>query len=133
MSRFLALVAVATAATGLALTVSLPTAAPARAENPQLERGRTVYAEACAVCHGADGRGGPGYGNPIWGQGAQIAKFGHAGELLAYTQMLMPFDDPTRIPDEDKLAVTAYVLHRHGVLAEGMKLTVENAKSVTLK
>lgn len=133
MSHFLAPAVALAAAVGLGLTVSLPAAAPARAENPQLERGRTVYAEACAVCHGADGRGGPGYGNPIWGEGAQIAKFGHAGELLLYTVMLMPFDDPTRISDEDKLAATAYVLHRHGVLAEGAELTVDNAKSVALK
>lgn len=118
---------------GLGLGTVFPAAVPARAENPQLERGRAVYAEACAVCHGADGRGGPGYGNPIWGQGAQIAKFGHAGELLVYTVMLMPFDDPTKLSDEDKLAATAYVLHRHGALAEGKELTVENAKSLVLK
>jgi len=92
-----------------------------------------VYAEACAVCHGKDGGGGPGFANPIWGKGAQIAKFGHAAELLVYTVMLMPFDDPTRLSDEDKLAATAYVLHRHGVLGEEAELRQETAKSVVIR
>ncbi len=121
------------AALGASIAATVPAASPGKAENPQLERGRAVYAAACAVCHGDDGRGGAGYGNPIWGPGAQIAKFGKAAELLAYNLMLMPFDDPTRVPDEDKLAVTAYLLHRHGVLAEGVELTEETARALALR
>lgn len=126
-------VLVAATAVVLTLAAVVSDPAPARAASAQVERGRTVYAEACAVCHGADGRGGPGYGNPIWGEGAQLRKFRHAAGLLEYNLMLMPFDDPTRLSDEDKLAVTAYILVRHGAIAEGATLTEAEAAAIALR
>jgi mono/diheme cytochrome c family protein len=105
----------------------------ALASGSQLERGRAVYAEACAVCHGEDGRGGAGFANPIWGEGAQIRKFRHAAGLLEYNLMLMPFDDPTRVSDDDKLAVTAYILARHGALAQGASLSESNAAAIAIR
>jgi mono/diheme cytochrome c family protein len=105
----------------------------ALAASSQVERGRTVYAEACAVCHGEDGRGGAGYGNPIWGEGAQIRKFRHGAGLLEYNLMLMPFDDPTRVSDDDKLAVTAYILARHGALEPGASLSESNAAAIAIR
>ncbi|WP_439579789.1 c-type cytochrome [Elioraea sp.] len=105
----------------------------ALAASSQVERGRTVYAETCAVCHGEDGRGGAGYGNPIWGEGAQIRKFRHGAGLLEYNLMLMPFDDPTRVSDDDKLAVTAYILARHGALEQGASLSESNAAAIAIR
>ncbi|WP_161988461.1 c-type cytochrome [Elioraea sp. Yellowstone] len=105
----------------------------ALAASSQVERGRAVYAEACAVCHGEDGRGGAGFGNPIWGEGAQIRKFRHGAGLLEYNLTLMPFDDPTRVSDDDKLAVTAYILARHGAMAEGATLSEAEAAAIAIR
>lgn len=103
------------------------------AASPQVERGRAVYAETCAVCHGKDGRGGAGFAIPIWGEGAQIRKFRHGAGLLEYNLMLMPFDDPTRVSDDDKLAVTAYILVRHGAMEEGATLSEGEAASIAIR
>lgn len=118
---------------GLVLAAGARMAPQAFAASSQVERGRAVYAETCAVCHGEDGRGGAGFGNPIWGEGAQIRKFRHAAGLLEYNLMLMPFDDPTRVSDADKLAVTAYILARHGAIEEGANLSESEAASIAIR
>jgi cytochrome c len=118
---------------GVVLVTGARMVPEAVAASSQVERGRAVYAENCAVCHGEDGRGGAGFGNPIWGEGAQIRKFRHAAGLLEYNLMLMPFDDPTRVSDEDKLAVTAYILARHGLIEEGATLSESGAASIAIR
>src|SRR5262245_58899214 len=33
--------------------------------DPRVERGRLVYRDACAACHGDDGRGNPAWESPV--------------------------------------------------------------------
>lgn len=54
---------------------------------------------------------------PIWGPGHDIGKFGTAKGLFEYLQLLMPFDDPSKLNDQQKTAVAAYILARNGSLA----------------
>ncbi len=93
-------------------------AAPSFAQpSAQFQAGQAAYAETCAVCHGANGRGGAAFATPIWGPGSNIAaKFPTGAQLLEYNQMLMPFDDPSRVSDELKLAITLYMMANHGAL-----------------
>jgi mono/diheme cytochrome c family protein len=120
--------------TRLAVAAALVTAStlPAFAESAQVAEGARLYAEACAVCHGADGRGGPGYPNPIWGEGAQIRKFSHAQGLFEYNQLLMPFDDPTKWDNAEKWAVVAYILANHDVIARDDELSPEEAGTIKI-
>lgn len=109
--------------------------APVTAASPseQFRAGQAAYAENCAACHGETGRGGPGYANPIWGPGAQLAKYRNAAGLFEYNQLMMPFDDPTRVADEVKLAITLYLLANHGVLPQDARLDPGNAGGVALR
>ncbi len=61
---------------------------------------------------------------PIWGPGHDIGKFGTAKGLFEYLQMLMPFDDPAKLDDRQKTAVTAYMLVRNGTLPADATLPV---------
>ena len=108
---------------------------PPRAQSgsKQFKQGRAVFAETCAMCHGDAGRGGPAYANPIWGPGAQITKYRTAQGLFEYHQMLMPFDDPSRVPDDAKWAVTLYVLANQGVLPADGTLGPQNAGTVQIR
>jgi cytochrome c len=108
---------------------------PVTAASPseQFRAGQAAYAENCAACHGETGRGGPGYANPIWGPGAQIAKFRNAAGLFEYHQLMMPFDDPTRVPDDVKMAITLYVLANHGVLQQDARLDAASAGAIALR
>jgi cytochrome c len=117
----------------LALGAAFLTSLPAHAnDSPQISQGAAHFQEKCALCHGATGRGGEGYPNPIWGAGAQIKKFKTAQGLFEYHQLLMPFNDPTLLDDEQKMAVTAYVLANHGVMGRGETLDPAKAPQITI-
>lgn len=100
----------------------LPLAAAAQAPAPpagasaQVAEGGKLYQQHCALCHGVNGRDGTTFPRPIWGPGHDIGKFGTAKGLFDYLQLLMPFDDPAKLNDQQKTAVTAYMLARNGTL-----------------
>ena len=99
----------------------------------QFERGAQVYQQHCGLCHGPDGRGGQGFARPIWGAGHDIAKFGSARGLFDYVQLLMPFDDPQKVNDDDKLAVIAFMLVRNGTLKQDQVLERSKAAATEIK
>ncbi|TAD90160.1 MAG: hypothetical protein EAZ99_06915 [Alphaproteobacteria bacterium] len=113
-----------------ALLVSV--SAGAETPSEQFRAGQAAYQANCVLCHGETGRGGQGYANPIWGRGAQIPKFGTAAGLLDYHLMMMPFDDPTRLDDPTKVAITLYVLAQHGTLPSSATLDPAQAASVPI-
>ena len=88
---------------------SLPTNA-----SPQIIDGAKLYQSNCSVCHGVNGRDAVAFPRPIWGQGQDIKKFLTAKGLFDYLEMLMPFDDPNKINDQQKTAITAFMLLQNG-------------------
>jgi cytochrome c len=116
---------------GLALLVSAAIGQPA--PSPQIVEGQRLYAENCAACHGDDGRRGAGFQTPIWGERTQIQKFSNALGLFEYNQMMMPFDDPTRLTDEQKWAIVAYMLFNHGAIARDATLEAGKAATVGIQ
>jgi polar amino acid transport system substrate-binding protein len=114
-------------ATALGSSLSLaqaPVPAPPEGASEQVTRGSKLYQEYCALCHGAKGRDASVFPRPIWGAGHDIAKFGDAKGLFEYLQLLMPFDNPAKINDNDKAAIVAYILVRNGTLKAGDTLPV---------
>ncbi len=103
-----------------------------------VQRGRALFAEECASCHGAHARGVPGSGPSLRGAGAAAADF--------YLRTgRMPIDDPGEQPlrshprfgDRDIRALDAFVgsfggppipeIHpSRGTLNEGLKLFTAN-------
>lgn len=116
-----------------AVAAAFALSSPAGAESPQIAQGKALYGEFCAQCHGADGKRGEGYQTPIWGPGTLIAKFETAQGLFEYNQMLMPFNDPNLLNDEQKMAVVAYLLSNHGAIGPNDTLTPASAPSVAIK
>lgn len=118
---------------GLILGAASLVCMPAQAsDSPQMRQGAELYEEKCALCHGANGRGGQGYANPIWGAGSQIKKFKTAQGLFEYHQLMMPFNDPTLLDEEQKMAVTAFVLANHGAMGRGDTLDSAKAMQITI-
>ena len=93
-------------------------ASPAQgsAPSPQVLSGEVLYQQHCALCHGVKGRDATVFPRPIWGPGHDLAKFQHARGLFEYLQLLMPFDDPAKLDDTAKTAITAYILAQNGNL-----------------
>ncbi len=117
---------------GFAISASIGVAA-ADEPSEQVAHGAELYAANCAICHGDDGMGGAGFPSPVWGEGSQIRKFSHGRGLFEYNAMLMPFDDPSKLDMDEKLAVTAYLLANHGAMAASDTITAGDAIEVVIE
>jgi mono/diheme cytochrome c family protein len=118
-----------------AVTLATPALkhAIASQESKQVAEGRGHYMETCQLCHGEDGKRGAGFQTPIWGQGTMIAsKFGNAQSLIDYMQ-LMPFNDPTLLDDNQKIAVVAFMLAQHGTIKPTDTIDPAKAASIVIK
>jgi len=98
---------IVTASVGATAQSMLPNA------SAQVKAGAKLYEQHCALCHGAEGRNATVFPRPIWGPGHDIAKFGNSRGLFEYVQLMMPFDNPQKMGDADKLAVAAFMLERN--------------------
>ncbi|MFV1957917.1 MAG: c-type cytochrome [Planctomycetota bacterium] len=98
-----------------------PTATPA--VQAQIDRGRMLYAQRCASCHGASGEGSArmpaliGEGSlpldPPPGARLRTGRFETAMDLGLFIKNNMPFGGPL-LPSSDVAAVLAYLLQQHG-------------------
>ena len=88
--------------------------------------GKAVYAERCAACHGETGED-PTYSRLVGGQGTlatdkpiqTIGSFWqYATTLWSYIRRAQPFDNPGSLTADQVYAVTAYLLHRNGIIGE---------------
>lgn len=118
---------------GLLSVMIAASATPLRAqESPQVKQGAALFKEHCAKCHGADGRGGEGYGNPLWGEGGVIKKFKTAAELYEYNQLMMPFDNPVAVNDKEKLAIVAFILANQNAIKRNDVIDTSRAKIIKI-
>ena len=88
--------------------------------------GKAVYAERCAACHGETGED-PNYSRLVGGQGTlatdkpiqTIGSFWqYATTLWSYIRRAQPFNNPGSLTADQVYAVTAYLLHRNGIIGE---------------
>lgn len=109
-------------ATAAAITLALPAVTTAAADErtlaigtDQVAEGKTVYANACAECHGSALEGmahfpalvGPPF-QDRWNERT-------VGELHTYVVEQMPLGAAGTLSDEAYAAVVAYLLERNGV------------------
>lgn len=82
-------------------------AAPRR---PDPARGRALFADRCAGCHGGDG-GGTVMGPPVWGAGSYNIGAGLArvGLAAAFIKANMPLGQGGTLTDEDAYNLAAFI------------------------
>lgn len=77
-------------------------------------RGKTLFAQRCVTCHGADGQGlslgsvkpGPLWGAGSWNDGAGMARVYTLAGFLRYA---MPLSAPGTLSDEEAQQIAAYI------------------------
>ena len=110
------------------------------------EQGSTVYAGACASCHGANGEGKPpAYpqlvggprGNFNFATDFKIPRtignyWPYATTLYDYIRRAMPFTAPGSLTPDQTYAVTAYLLNREGIVPAGTNLDAKSLAGIVM-
>ncbi len=109
--------------------------------------GSVVYARECASCHGPTGVEGPNdrlVGRPPDGEfpfadDPETRPFRTVGSywpyattVFDYVRRAMPQHAPGSLSDDDVYAVTAFLLHRNGLIAESDTMTAATLPAVRM-
>jgi mono/diheme cytochrome c family protein len=102
--------------------------------------GRRVYMQVCASCHGPSGTEGPmdklAGGRGTLDSAKPVKTVGsfwpYATTLFDYVRRAMPFTQPQSLSNEQVYAVTAYLLHLNGILAEDAWLDAASLPKVQM-
>lgn len=93
-------------------------------------RGKAVYDDNCAACHGPEGQGGL-KDRLVGGQGTLASSqpvktvgsyWPYATTLFDYVRRAMPYPAPGSLSDDDTYAVVAYLLSLNGIVPEDATL-----------
>lgn len=117
-----------------------------------VNQGRTLYAAQCAACHGANGTEGPaarlvgsdgfiGWDDllrplrirkyPLLIQSVG-ARWPHATTLFDYIRRAMPYYAPKSLSNDEVYALTAFILHRHGLVAQNAVMDASSLPKVIM-
>jgi cytochrome c len=103
-------------------------------------RGRMVFAEQCAACHGEKGQGGVG-DRLVGGQGTLATPkpvrtvgsyWPYAPTLFDYIRRAMPQNAPQSLSNEDVYAVSAYILNLNGLVPADATLDAKTLAAVKM-
>lgn len=102
--------------------------------------GAALFAARCAGCHGARGEGAAA--EALAGGRGSLASpkpkrtvgsyWPYATTLFDYVRRAMPFDAPQSLSADETYAVSAYVLHLNGLLAEEASLDAASLPEVAM-
>jgi cytochrome c len=105
-----------------------------------VERGRVVFAEQCAACHGAEGQGGLG-DRLVGGQNTLATPkpvrtvgsyWPYAPTLFDYIRRAMPWPSPRTLSDNEVYALTAYILASNKLIGEGDTMDAKTLPQVKM-
>jgi mono/diheme cytochrome c family protein len=88
--------------------------------------GAAVWEAQCGTCH-TEG----GIGARITPPG--LAAYGTVGGLVSYTRMAMPYGLGGTLPDDEYLAVAAFLLHEHGLLPDDVAVGPSSTEPLRLE
>ena len=103
-------------------------------------KGAVVYEQKCRACHGARGAGQPN-DRLVGGQGTLAGKapvrtvgsyWPYATTLFDYVRRAMPYPQPQSLSPDEVYAVTAYVLHLNGIIAESDEMNARTLPAVKM-
>jgi S-disulfanyl-L-cysteine oxidoreductase SoxD len=105
-----------------------------------VSRGREVFDQQCAACHGDEGEGGVG-DQLVGGQGTLATKkpvrtvgsyWPYAPTLFDYIRRAMPQNAPQSLSNEDVYAVSAYILNLNGLVPADATLDANTLAAIKM-
>jgi len=103
-------------------------------------QGRTLYAQACASCHGQQGEGKPMDrlvgGKGTLGSASPVKTVGsywpYATSVYDYIHRAMPFNAPGTLRPDEVYAATAYLLYLNGIVPENAVMDARTLPNVRM-
>jgi S-disulfanyl-L-cysteine oxidoreductase SoxD len=104
-------------------------------------RGKVVYDQQCASCHGPDAKGGPMFGTMVGGIGSFTtptrvltpgSMYPYAPILFDYIRRSMPLTAPQSLSADDTYAVSAYLLHLNGLIPANAVMDAQSMPKVQM-
>ena len=97
--------------------------------------GAELFAGLCGYCHGETGIEGPI--EPVVGPNDTFPRpagrfWPYATTLFDYTRRSMPFHQPKSLDDDEVYAITAYILHRNGLIGETERMDATSLPAVAM-
>jgi len=108
--------------------------------NGTAARGKPIYTERCASCHGEQGED-PKYSRLVGGHGSLVTAqpvrtigsfWQYATTLWSYLRRAQPFDEPGSLTPDEVYAVTAYLLYLNGIVGENDVLDAQSLPQVRM-
>jgi cytochrome c len=104
------------------------------------KQGEAVYVAQCQACHGPKGAGKPadalvgGIGSLATANAVRtVGSFWpYATTLFDYTRRAMPATKPLSLTNDEVYAVTAYLLHLNGIIAENAEMNAQTLPQVKM-
>lgn len=102
--------------------------------------GKVVYEQKCLACHGVEGAGQPN-DQLVGGQGTLASSspvrtvgsyWPYATTLFDYIRRAMPFTAPQSLANDEVYALTAYLLHLNGIVAETVVIDAMSLPKVAM-
>lgn len=107
-----------------------------------VKRGRILYVQKCAMCHGTDGTEKPGIkllGNALVGDTLASSKpktignyWPYATTLFDYMRRAMPYNLPGSLSNEEVYSITAYLLNANKIIKADVVLDAKNLYKVVM-
>ena len=103
-------------------------------------QGALVYEAKCQTCHGAKGVGQPN-DRLVGGQGTLASKapvrtvgsyWPYATTVFDYVRRAMPYAQTQSLTSDEVYALTAYLLHQNGVIAEADEMNAQTLPRVKM-
>ena len=103
--------------------------------------GRRLYADQCAMCHGAKGEGAAAYPALVGGMGTLASArplktigsyWPYATTVFDYIRRAMPYTAPGSLTPDQTYAVTAYLLAQNKIIDEQAVLDQHNLANVVM-
>lgn len=107
-----------------------------------VKKGRLLYAQKCAMCHGVDGTEKPGIklpGSALVSDTLATSKFKTIGNywpyattLFDYMRRAMPYNMPGSLSNDEVYSITAYLLNANKIIKADMVLDAKNLYKVVM-
>ncbi|HMH52438.1 MAG TPA: cytochrome c [Candidatus Acidoferrum sp.] len=103
-------------------------------------QGATVYEAKCQSCHGAKGAGQPN-DRLVGGQGTLASKapvrtvgsyWPYATTVFDYVRRAMPYAQSQSLTNDEVYALTAYLLHLNGIIADTDEMNAQTLPKVKM-